>query len=99
MLVINKYNPEELCPCGSWLDHWKKFSKKSPPTKCPVKGCDNKPWLAIQVQIGGQFHSSTGLSLRIIPICEDHANEVGNELDIHGETAFVSANLADACEK
>jgi hypothetical protein len=41
---------EKACKCGSWLDHWKKFSKQAVPAYCPAKDCLNKELVGAHVQ-------------------------------------------------
>ncbi len=46
---INGTSPNK-CGCGSWLDHWKKFSGQGVPLHCPEVNCRNKPEVGAHVQ-------------------------------------------------
>jgi predicted nucleotidyltransferase len=41
---INKTS-QNICKCGSWLNHWKNFSGRSLPKYCPEKACMKVPEL------------------------------------------------------
>ena len=59
---------DNTCKCGSWLDHWKKFSGQSLPTYCPETKCIQKPEVGAHVQ----KDSSTDSSWYIVPFCKTH---------------------------
>ena len=85
---------ENVCKCGSWLNHWKKFSGQSR-TYCPVVSCLEK----IEVGAHVQKDSTTDSSWYIIPLCKKHNAETGKSLDISDVVVLVSANVSKTCSK
>ena len=96
-MKVNNINgtSQNTCKCGSWLDHWKKFSGQSLPTYCPVSGCYQKPEVGAHVQ----KDSSTDSSWYIVPLCKTHNGEKGKSLSIGDYTTLVSANVSETCGK
>jgi hypothetical protein len=96
-LKINNINEKrrEICACGSWLNHWKKFSPKPFKRYCPVIGCTEKP------EVGALIRkvSSTDERWYITLLCEKHEAQTGKSLDVTDSTILVSANIADTCGK
>jgi hypothetical protein len=80
------------CSCGSWLDHWKKFSKQAVPTYCPAKDCYNKELLGAHVTIEGQSGQW------ILPLCGD-CNKKTGAFEYGDSYTPVSANKSETCEK
>lgn len=83
---------DNACSCGSWFDHWKKFSHQSLPTRCPANYCNEKPEVGAHVQ----KDSYTGKSWYIVPLCKGHNGETGSSLEI-GDIALASANVNETC--
>lgn len=81
------------CKCGSWLDHWKKFSGQTC-QYCSQSSCRNPP------DVGGHVQkvSSTDNSWYIIPLCHSH-NQKSSEMEIMDSRVFVSAVATDKCGK
>lgn len=52
------------CTCGSWLEHWKKFSGQPVPILCPEERCNIKPEVGAFVQ----KDSATDNSWYIVPL-------------------------------
>jgi hypothetical protein len=96
-MKVNNINgtSAKTCKCGSWLDHWKKFSGESLPTYCPEATCARKPEVGAHVQ----KDSATDNSWYIIPLCKIHNAETGKSLDISDSTTLVSANVSETCGK
>ena len=86
---------QNTCNCGSWLEHWKKFSGQAIPSHCPVMSCLQKPEVGAHVQ----KDNSTDRSWYIIPLCKTHNAETGKSLDVTDSIAFVSANVSQTCGK
>lgn len=80
------------CKCGSWLDHWKKFSKSSI-SYCQEVNCYSKDLVGAHVQKA----NSSDDNWYIIPLCTNHNQSVG-ELEVLSSTEFVSANKKKTCE-
>ena len=95
-MKVNNINgtSENSCKCGSWLEHWKKYSGKSLPAHCPELTCVEKPEVGAHVQKDG----STDRSWYIVPLCNKHNAETGKSLNIY-DTALVSANVTSTCGK
>ena len=79
------------CKCGSWLDHWKKFSKQSV-TYCCEKSCINTDLVGAHVRKG-----ILDSKWYIIPLCNKH-NLAGESLEISDVYTLVSANQSDTCQ-
>lgn len=85
---------DATCKCGSWLNHWKKFSGQSAPTSCPAAGCRNTDLVGAHVQ----RESSADNNWYIYPLCSAH-NVSGGTLDVSELFKLVWANKAETCEK
>jgi len=96
-MKVNNINgtSETTCACGSWLDHWKKFSGQTLPQFCPQVKCTEKPEVGTHVQ----KDSTTDKNWYIIPLCSTHNGETGNSLIISDYLNLVSANISDTCGK
>ncbi len=86
---------DNTCKCGSWLEHWKKFSKRDLPTFCPEEKCTQKPEVGAHVQKDGGSDSSW----YIVPLCKTHNGETGKSLTISDFVHLVSANVSTTCGK
>lgn len=84
-----------ICKCGTWLEHWKKFSNQHLPGSCPVANCTQKPEVGAHVQ----KDSSTDSSWYIVPFCKAHNAEKGKSLFISDSITLVSANVSITCGK
>jgi len=82
------------CSCGSWLDHWKKFSGQAV-TFCPASGCFKTDLVGAHVQKGG---GSSDQKWYIYPLCNAHNQHTG-ELDVSDSYTLVSANKSETCGK
>ena len=83
------------CKCGSWIAHWKKYSK-TVPTTCARKGCPNK------AEYGGHVQkvNSTDKHWYIIPLCPACNNINSSEkFELKSGIDFVSANVNLTCGK
>ena len=85
---------DSSCNCGSWLDHWKKFSGQSLPLSCREATCNGGPDCGAHVQ----KDSTTDRNWYIIPLCNKH-NAKTTELQVKESTVFVSANVSETCGK
>lgn len=85
---------DNSCKCGTWLDHWKKFSGQSLPTDCPEVSCRNSPEVGAHVQ----KDLSSDSSWYIVPLCKTH-NKAAETLAISDSIKLVSANVAETCGK
>jgi hypothetical protein len=86
---------DNACKCGSWLDHWKKFSGQTLPAYCPELTCTHKPDVGAHVQ----KDSSTDNSWYIVPLCNTHNGKKGESLTVGDTINLVSANVTSTCGK
>lgn len=82
------------CKCGSWLDHWKRFSGQAVPSFCPATGCYEKELVGAHVQ----KDISTDNSWYILPLCKTH-NATGKSIEVTDAYTLVSANVSQTCGK
>jgi len=96
-MKVNNINgtSDNTCKCGSWLDHWKKFSGQSLPSYCSEKTCTGKPEVGAHVQKDG----STDTAWYIVPFCAKHNSETGKSLEIVDSVKLASANVSQTCGK
>lgn len=79
------------CKCGSWLDHWKKFSGQTT-LYCVEVNCREKELLGAHVQ----KDNPTDQSWYIIPLCAKH-NKATTVLEVTDAVNLVPANVAKTC--
>ena len=83
------------CKCGSWLEHWKKYSGQTLPTHCPEETCTQAPEIGSHVQ----KNSLTDRSWYIVPLCHRCNGKTGESLEISDHITLVAANVALTCGK
>jgi len=94
MKVINiNGTSDNVCNCGSWLNHWKNFSKQSLPTYCSKKGCTKKPEVGAHVQKDSLYDKNW----YIVPLCKDCNAKTRGSLEISDFITLVSANINETC--
>lgn len=94
MRVVNiNGTTQNTCSCGSWLNHWKKFSGQELPAYCPEERCPQKPEVGAHVQMDSSIDSSW----YIIPLCKTHNAETGRALTVNDSVSLVSANVGKTC--
>ena len=86
---------DNTCKCGTWLEHWKKFSGQSLPTYCPETKCIQKPEVGAHVQ----RDNSADTSWYIVPLCKTHNGQTGESIEISDSTKLASANVSETCGK
>ena len=84
---------DDACRCGSWLEHWKKFSGQALPTCCPEVKCQHKPEAGARVQ--KESHADAGWY--IVPLCKVHNEHIGPSLTLVDTVKLVSADVAQTC--
>jgi hypothetical protein len=94
-MKVNNINgtSENTCSCGSWLNHWNKFTRQTVPTYCPEKSCLKAPEVGAHVQ----KDSYADRKWYIVPLCKNHNQETGSALEISDSIALVSANVNETC--
>ncbi len=80
------------CICGSWKNHWIKFSGKAWPSKCSIANCSNSPTIGAHV-----YHSNVS-GEKIVPMC-DSCNKLSGEFTLRNGTTLVPANQSETCGK
>jgi len=83
---------QNKCRCGSWLDHWKNYSKQSVPIICPAYGCNGKDIVGAHVQKDSIYDNKW----YIYPLCTS-CNQKGGTLDVSDLYKLVSANVSETC--
>ena len=94
---VNNINgsTQNTCSCGSWLEHWRRFSRQLLPSQCPEERCIEKPDVGAHIQ----KDSHTDSSWYIIPLCKNHNAETGKSLTVSDSIALVPANISETCGK
>ena len=85
----------ETCKCGSWFEHWKKFSRSLAPRFCPEKTCAKPPEFGAHVQ---KDDSADGFWY-IVPLCRDCNAKTGSAIDIVDTVELVSADTNETCDR
>jgi hypothetical protein len=83
---------ERKCSCGTWKNHWLKFSGSSWPLNCSVEGCLNIS------ELGGHIICDEDTHEKIVPMCSS-CNSKETEFYLKNGTKLVSANVSDTCGK
>ncbi len=86
---------DNVCKCGGWLEHWKRFSGQSIPPFCPTEGCIQRAEVGAHVQ----KDNSPDDGWYIVPLCKTHNAETGKSLTISDSVTLVSANTGSTCGK
>ena len=94
MKVININSTEsQECTCGTWLNHWRNFSRQPLPTICPELRCLEKPTVGARVQI----NNASDDKWYIVPLCKKHAAKTGATLDISDLVHLVPVDENETC--
>jgi len=83
---------QNTCKCGSWLEHWSRFSQDSR-VICSVLGCRSVAEVGAHVQL----FLSTDERWYIIPVCQMHNMVQSTPLAIDDSYRLVSANVNKTC--
>jgi hypothetical protein len=83
------------CSCGSWLDHWNKFSGQPAQLLCPVLMCVEKNEVGAHVQ----KDSSPDKTTYILPLCKNHSAQAGQSIAVNDYLPLVSTNISETCAK
>lgn len=81
------------CACGSWMQHWEKFSGQKT-TFCQVVGCMEKDLVGAHIQKADAWDDTW----YIYPLCNFH-NQRSKELQVSDGYKLVPADKAETCEK
>jgi len=78
------------CNCGTWKQHWVRFSKKAWPTTCSVQGCFT------MASLGAHVINSSVAGERIVPMCNS-CNGLNSAFSLKGGVSVPSANTSGTC--
>ncbi len=84
---------QTTCACGSWLKHWKNFSRQTV-TNCPADQCLKTDLVGAHVQKA----ASSDDKWYIYPLCTAH-NQATGVMSVSDSYKLVSANKKETCEK
>lgn len=87
-----------ICTCGSWIDHWKKFSNK-PAGKCAVNGCSNDATVGAHITRPNAKNEDYKTHSYIVPMCSEHNGKHGEKFTSRKNCTFVWANVSQTCGK
>ncbi len=80
------------CKCGSWINHWEKYSGKK------AAMCSEHTCIQTKNIVGAHVQKTTSdMSWYIIPLCDSH-NKTKGELEISASVTFISANKSETCD-
>lgn len=82
---------DDTCKCGSWLEHWRKFSWGKRPC-CSVAGCSARQAVGVLVQ---KVYPADGFWY-VVPVCPEHSRASGT-LIIDDFVPLVSADVSGTC--
>jgi hypothetical protein len=82
------------CTCGSWLEHWKKFSNGAI-SYCSEQGCAMVDLVGAHVMKADENDKKW----YIIPLCSYHNRQKGHDIDVVVTTEFVPADTKETCGK
>lgn len=90
--VSGTSNRSPSCNCGTWKNHWVKYSGSSTwPRHCSIDGCYNA------AEVGGHM-SRNGGNEYIVPICNS-CNSKNTKMTIKMDTFIAVANQKETCNK
>lgn len=84
---------EKNCSCGTWLDHWQRFSYQKVPRNCSIIACFER------AEVGAHIKKANSDDHRIfiVPLCRG-CNKITEEFSIRDDVLLVSANISDTCK-
>ena len=82
---------DDTCRCGSWLEHWRKFTWDKRPF-CSVVGCRERQTVGVLVQ---KVYPADGFWY-VVPVCPEHSRAHGT-LIIGENYPIVSADVSQTC--
>jgi hypothetical protein len=83
---------DDTCPCGSWLDHWKRSGGQLS-TYCSEESCYQRP------EVGARVQKDGGADWYIIPLCSIHGGMKGEALTVSDHVRLVPADVKKTCGK
>jgi len=92
-----KGTAERSCGCGSWLDHWKRYTKSTGTPLCVVQNCNERATVGAHVELS-RVDELKGQSY-IAPMCASHNGQHGAELKSKPEVKLARGNVKETCGK
>lgn len=83
------------CSCGSWLEHWKRYSFQPLSIFCAVLDCVQEPEVGTLVQKEGTDDNGW----YIVPLCSAHNDQYGMSAYLSEAVQLVSANVDRTCSR
>lgn len=85
---------DNICSCGSWLKHWKKYNMagQNIPYICPACGQN-----LTEVGAHVKKYNSSDDSWYIVPLCKSCNNKSSSAVLEIGNCALASANKSETC--
>src|ERR1700688_3765643 len=83
------------CSCVSALDHRNKFRAQPAAFLCPATMCVDRTEVGAHVQKEGDGGTTT----YIIPVCKNHASQIGQTITVNDYIPLVSTDVAETCAK
>lgn len=94
MKVKNIKRPSDNdCQCGSWLNHWIKFSKAKKVGLCKEFTCINIATVGAHVIKSNAKDKNT----YILPLCPIHNNLINKEISVFGTPTLVPMKVPEIC--
>ena len=94
----NGTSKRPVCTCGSWLNHWEKFSQKKQ-RKCSIENCNELTYSGAHVTRPNAKNEKYKNHSYILPMCNSHNNLQGKILSTKENCTFVWANIKETCDK
>jgi hypothetical protein len=84
------------CECGTWIAHWKKYSKATA-AECSVAGCEEKATVGAHVTRPAAKNEDYKTHSYIVPMCATHNGKHGETFNSKDAITFVWANVQETC--
>jgi hypothetical protein len=96
MLVhINEQKSVDPCACGTWLEHWQKYSGERLPALCSAMACPCTPAVGAVVRMTGGFNELS----YIVPLCMEHGAQRGQAIELIPGARLVLATARPLCRE
>ena len=90
---LNGTSDNPKCPCGSWINHWKRYMGVSNPA-CFEDSCQEKGTHGAHIQ---KFDGD--MTWYIVPLCSYHNNQKGQTFEINNayDKSIVPVTARNKC--
>ena len=93
-LTIISNPPDKTCACRSWLKHWESVTNWKPHL-CPERYCNAYATIGVHVE----KTDAADTTAYIIPLCNEHANMKGREIEVIDHIKLASVDAGEGCGK